>query len=350
MGRGEGHSASGGEAVEPWGSGALSLQGRVQLPREQVREVQRSRILAAAVAAIEERGYARATVARITAHAGVSRRTFYDLFADREACTVALLGDVFTTIEREIAAQGRDGATWRERVRGGLGAILDFLDREPALARVCVVEAIRGGPEVQGRREQALARLASAIDEGRREGSRGEERSRLVAEGVVGAAFAIVYARLLRGEPGPLSALEGELMSMIALPYQGPAAARRELARPARAPAPATSPAPALPISRGYSPREIPMRVTFRTAQVLDAIARLPGGSNREVGARAGIVDPGQISKLLARLARLGLIENGGGGHTTGEPNAWSLTATGREVVRSIGAHAGLEPRGGVMR
>jgi AcrR family transcriptional regulator/DNA-binding MarR family transcriptional regulator len=347
MGRGEGHSARGGEASEPWGSRALSLRGRGPLPREQVRGLQRSRILAAAVAAIEEHGYTRVTVEQITAAAGVSRRTFYDLFTDREACTIALLGDVCTTIEQEIAAQAPAGAAWCERVRGGLGAILAFFDREPALARVCVVQALRAGPEVQERREQALARLASAIDEGRREGSRGEERSRLVAEGLVGAVFAIVHARLLRGrgERGPLSALEGELMSMIALPYLGPVVARRELNRPPRALAPAASMALALPLTRGDPLRDIPMRVTFRTAQVLDAIAQLPRASNREVADRAGIADPGQISKLLARLARLGLVENGGG-HAKGEPNAWSLTATGREVVRSIGVHAVRESRG----
>ena len=57
----------------------------------------------------------------------------------------------------------------------------------------------------------------------------------LTAEGVVGAAFAIVYSRLSRRDGEPLTGLLGELMAMIVLPYLGPAAARRERTRPAPA-------------------------------------------------------------------------------------------------------------------
>ena len=115
-----------------------------------------------------------------------------------------------------------EGLAWRERVRGGLWAILSFLDREPALARVCVVQALRGGAEVLERREEILAGLAAVVDEGRLEGARGAGCTPLTAEGVVGAAFTIVYARLLRGERKPLTGLLGELMGMIVLPYRAP--------------------------------------------------------------------------------------------------------------------------------
>ena len=87
------------------------------------------------------------------------------------------------------------------------------------------------------RREEILARLAAVVDEGRFEGARGAECTPLTAEGLVGAAFTIVYARLLRGERRPLTDLLGELMGMIVLPYQGAAAARREQARPRPPPA-----------------------------------------------------------------------------------------------------------------
>ncbi len=81
------------------------------------------------------------------------------------------------------------------------------------------------------------------------------------------------------------------------------------------------------------------LRLTYRTARVLAVIAAQPGLSNREVSGRAGISDEGQISKLLARLARLGLIENTGEGHTKGATNAWRLTPRGREVERTIKHH-----------
>ena len=62
---------------------------------------------------------------------------------------------------------------------------------------------------------------------------------------------------------------------------------------------------------------------TYRTLRVLAAIATHPGASNREVADFAGVLDEGQISKLLKRLESLGLIENTGEGQPKGKPNAW---------------------------
>jgi AcrR family transcriptional regulator len=302
-------------------------------------EIQRVRLLAAAVRAVEEVGYADTTVAHITSRARVSRRTFYELFADREECLAAALEDILGVIAAEVAAAGLDGLVWRERVRGGLWAILSSLDREPALARVCVVQALRGGPRVLERREGVLAQLAGVVDEGRLEGERAARCTPLTAEGVVGAAFSIVYSRLLKGEGRPLTGLFGELMGMIVLPYLGPAAARREQERSVP-----VAPAGAARGERGGVAEGVAdplggvsMRLTYRTARVLEGIGEHPGSSNREAGEHAGIPDPGQVSKLLARLERLGLLANRtGGGRVMGEPNAWTLTAKGVVVARNI--------------
>jgi hypothetical protein len=76
--------------------------------------------------------------------------------------------------------------------------------------------------------------------------------------------------------------------------------------------------------------------MTYRTGRVLAAIAELGGRgsdpSNREVADAAGVLDEGQISKLLKRLEGLGLIENTGEGQPMGKANAWRLTAWGVEV------------------
>ena len=78
------------------------------------------------------------------------------------------------------------------------------------------------------------------------------------------------------------------------------------------------------------------MRLTYRTLMVLSVIAAEPGASNRRVGEGAGTHDQGQISKLLARLAKLGLIHNNGQGQPRGEPNAWTLTTRGQEVQQAL--------------
>ncbi|HEY3829185.1 MAG TPA: TetR/AcrR family transcriptional regulator [Solirubrobacteraceae bacterium] len=308
-------------------------------------EIQRARLLVGAVGAIEEYGYARTTVAQITARARVSRRTFYELFEDRDACLAALLEDVVGILEGELAQAGLDGLPWRERVRGGLEVILSFFDREPALARVCVVQALRGGQEVLERREAILTRIATVLDEGRGSGSRVSDCSPLTAEGLVGAAFAILHARLLHGDREPLAALTGELMGLIVLPYQGPAAARREQTRPTpRTVLAAGGRPPALASAAGDPLRDIPIRLTYRTARVLQGIAERPGVNNRQVAEHAGIQDQGQISKLLARLERLGLTANSGHGHTKGESNAWALTPLGWQLAQHLQVNPSYQP------
>jgi AcrR family transcriptional regulator len=309
-----------------------------------VAELQRSRLLSAAIRVVEESGYAGATVAHITHRARVSRRTFYELFANREECFTAVLEDVMGQVESELQTADLQGLAWRERVRMGLWVILSFFDREPALARVCVVESLHGGVAVLERRERVLAGLAGVLDGGRGESARAGDCAPLTAEGLVGAAFSILYARLLRNERRPLTSLLGELMSMIVLPYQGAAAARREQTRPTPALAAATTADPRDARSTERDPFEnVPMRLTYRTALVLEGIAQHAGASNREVAERSGIVDQGQVSKLLARLERIGLVVNRCAGHARGGSNSWILTEQGAQIAESVRAHAQYE-------
>jgi AcrR family transcriptional regulator/DNA-binding MarR family transcriptional regulator len=307
---------------------------RVLSARGQVSGMQRARLIGAAVPVVDEVGWSAVTVAQIATRARVSRRTFYDLFSDRDDCLLAMLDDAVARIEDELDLVSLE-VSWRARVRGGLWMILSFLDREPVLARVCVVQALRGGSLVLERREEIFARLAAVLDEGRGESPR-EETSRLTAEGLVGAAFTIVQARLLRGEREPLTGLTGELMGMIVLPYLGPAAARREQHRTDLTPVSVLVRKPSVSQDDRDPLREVPMRLTYRTARVLRAAAEHPGASNRQIGEQAGLHDQGQTSKLLARLERLGLLANTGAGQARGEPNAWCLTELGEHVTEQL--------------
>ncbi len=174
------------------------IASRGGLPRDQVAEIQRGRLLAAAVEVIEEHGYTQATVAQITSRARVSRRTFYELFDSCEGCLAAVIEEILALLGQELKAAGLEGLAWRERVRGGLWVILCFLDREPALARVCVVQAARGGPRVLERREEILTALAGVLDEGRQQSARAGECSPLMAEGLASAALGSLV-RVWRG-------------------------------------------------------------------------------------------------------------------------------------------------------
>jgi AcrR family transcriptional regulator len=297
--------------------------------------MQRARLLGAAVPAVDELGWSGVTVADIASRARMSRRTFYDLFANREECLLALLDDTVGRIERDLTAGSLHEKAWVERVRTGLWRVLCFLDRDPALARVCVVQSARGSRRVLEAREEILTRLAGTIDEGCAESAHGAHVPVVTAEGLVGAAVAILYKRLLNGERAPLTDLHGDLMGMIVLPYQGAAAAGRERKRHAPdQPVGATRDAST---TREDDPlRDLPMRLTYRTARVLGVVAQNTGVSNRLVAEHADITDQGQVSKLLARLQRLGLLTNTGEGHARGERNAWQLTPLGERVTRQL--------------
>jgi AcrR family transcriptional regulator len=309
--------------------------------RGQVADIQRIRLLAAAVGVLEQLGYERATVAHITTRAGVSRRTFYELFSGREDCVAALIGDAVEQVERALGEAVLGGLGWRERVWRGLWVILSFLDQDPVLARVLLVDTQRGSGLVLGAREAVIARLVAVVHEGHGENARAAGRSELTAEGVVGAVLAILQSRLARERPGQLTALLGELVGMIVLPYLGPAVALREQAKPA----PAEPAMTGMPLAASDPLVELPIRMTYRTARVLEGIGLRPEASNREISDYAGIQDQGQISKLLARLERLGLLANQGEGHAKGEPNAWTLTPRGQQVVQSIGVQSAASRR-----
>jgi AcrR family transcriptional regulator/DNA-binding MarR family transcriptional regulator len=298
-----------------------------------VSEIQRQRILLAMADVTAERGAGSVTVAHIVARSGVSRRTFYELFSDREACLLAALDQAIERAGAAVLPAYRAAPPrWREQIRAGLTALLAFFDEEPALARVCVVEALGAGPTVLARRTRVVQALIDAVDEGRGEVKKARPPRQpppLTAEGVVGAVLAILHARLVQRPQTRFSALAPQLMAAIVHPYLGMRAAEQELHRPT----------PQIPTQT--RPRRDPlegldMRLTYRTVRVLAAIGAHPGASNRQVAAAAGVADQGQVSKLLARLQNLGLIHNRGQGQPKGGANSWDLTARGHEVERSI--------------
>jgi AcrR family transcriptional regulator len=275
------------------------------------------------------------SVAHVVARSGVSRRTFYELFKDRDACFLAAFDEAIERAATYVRPAFAAGASWRERIRGGLGALLQFLEDEPGLGTLCIVDALGGGPVALAHRAQVIELLIDAVDRGREEAKGGASPTRLTAEGVVGAVLAVLHARLVGGEARngraspSMAALTSPLMGMIVLPYCGAAAAAREAARPVP-----RRRRPAAPL--GDPLRNLDMRLTYRTVRVLLAIATHPGASNREVSDAAGVQDQGQISKLLARLRHLGLIQNRDAGSLRGEPNSWRLTVRGGEVEHAI--------------
>ncbi len=314
----------------------------VDVSRGGMADIQRARVVAAMARAARERGVGATTVADVVARSGVSRRTFYELFEDRDDCFRVAFDQAVECAARRVLPAYASAPGWCERMRAGVGALLEFLDDEPDLGALCMVDAMGAGPAALERRAHVVQLLIDAVHEGRREARPGAKPTRLTAEGVVGAVLAVLHARLAGvgtggsgearagdGEGRPMVRLLGPLMAMIVLPYLGQAAAAREAARRP----PRRRRAAAVP---GDPLWTLDMRLTYRTVRVLLTIAERPGASNRQVADASGVADPGQISKLLARLEHLGLIGNDVEGPYRGEPNAWRLTPKGAELERTI--------------
>ncbi len=315
---------SGGELV-----GARGVPGK-GLGSERVTGIQRARMLAAMTEVCVERGAGNVTVAHVVERAGVSRRTFYELFVDREACFLAAFDDAIARASRYVLDAYDPDAKWSERIRSALTALLEFLDVEHGAGQLLLVGSLGAGAGALERRQGVVAQITAVIDEGRTQAKAGRELSLLTAEGTVGGVISVLHARMLEQGSHCLVELVNPLMSMIVLPYLGGAVAMRELSKPAtkrpsRAPRPERNPL-----------GELDMRLTYRTVRVLMAVAVQPGSSNRVVAEVSEVSDQGQMSKLLARLEHLGLIQNTGGGVSRGEPNAWTLTDKGWQVQNAI--------------
>ncbi|HEY2631163.1 MAG TPA: hypothetical protein VGI26_02160 [Solirubrobacteraceae bacterium] len=301
---------------------------------DQLASVQRARLLNAMVEMACEVGGAGVNVGHVVERSGVSRRTFYEMFSGRDDCFAAAFEHSLAFATQRVTAAYDPGAEWRERIRHGLVALLSFFDEEPQQGKLLIVESLSGGQATLERREEVASALMAAVDEGRVR-SKASAASSLAAEGVVGGVLGVIHSRLSRKDHEPLLELANPLMSMIVLPYLGADAANRELRRPK---VKGTERKPTVEGMRSDPFKEAGLRLTYRTLRVLAAISERPGVSNRAIGDAADIRDQGQVSKLLRRLQRAGLIDNTGI-RAAGAANAWTLKESGTRIVANIHAH-----------
>ena len=197
-------------------------RGRHGLPRQFVVRSQRERMLEATARAVSELGYTGLTVAAILERAGVSRKTFYEHFSDKEECFLAAYDVVSEGLVRSVseAFNGRDA--WRDRVHDGLAEFLRVLGAEPDFARMCIVEVLAAGPAALQRRDGVMRTFTVFFDAGRAEAPPAWELPKLISEAVVGAIYELIYARILRNRTEELPDLLPDLMYIALVPYLGP--------------------------------------------------------------------------------------------------------------------------------
>jgi AcrR family transcriptional regulator len=119
-------------------------------------------MLGAMAGAVASKGYANTTVADVVAGAGVSRKTFYEQFRDKEECFLAAFdAGVDLLLDTILAAQpADDDTTWLALMRARARAYLETLASEPSFARTFLLEVFAAGPRALERRAEVLRRFA----------------------------------------------------------------------------------------------------------------------------------------------------------------------------------------------
>src|SRR3954471_4183108 len=167
-------------------------RGRHAPPLEGRLSVQRRRLFDAAAIVFSRVGYADASAEAISREAGMSKATFYEHFANKEECLVALFQYASKAVLGVLVdAARRAGPDYQDRHRAGLRAILEIVEANPSIAQAILVETVGAGPRVAELRDHALNTVAQVMYA---ETVRGAERGGGPAFASADEAFAIVGA------------------------------------------------------------------------------------------------------------------------------------------------------------
>jgi AcrR family transcriptional regulator len=195
--------------------------GRHGLLRSFVADNQRERILAAVAQAAAGLGYAEMSVETIIARAGVSRRTFYEHFRNKEDAFLAAYDAAVHQQARCIRRAYFRQTTVRERLRAGIRAYMQFMASEPELARMCIVEVLAAGPQAIARRNEAMRMFAEIIEDNIHELIPGCQRAALTSETIVGGIHEVVFNRILANRIDELPGLADDLLVTILMLDEG---------------------------------------------------------------------------------------------------------------------------------
>ena len=261
-------------------------------------------------------------VHHVCQRAGVSRRTFYDLYVDRDACLLDTLGvaqdRVLGCVTDAVAAVGPE---WEDQAVAATRALVGALCADRVLGYLCVVAPLAAG-------QDALALRRTTIDEiGRLLGE--PPRLAVPAEEVLAAALGGVWELLRRHLTEEASECDVTSSAIYGLltPFVG---RRRAAVRASALGHPATFVARWTPSDVGTE--DLGLLVTELTRQTLEYLEGHPGATNVAVARAVDVRHESQMSRHLARLERAGMVSH----RKEGRTNAWRLTARGEEAARTL--------------
>jgi AcrR family transcriptional regulator len=189
-------------------------RGRHGLSRADVAGQQRARLIAALTDVLSERGYVHTPVAAVIERAGVSRETFYQQFASKQACFIAALesavAELAASFTTELDAADRPPL---ERFDAMLAGYLDALIARPATARLFLIETYAAGQEAMLRRVELQREFADGIA---RTFGATTAGGRFACEALVATTVSLVTARFVAGDVHRLAELRPRIVELAA--------------------------------------------------------------------------------------------------------------------------------------
>ncbi len=207
---------------------ALGPSPRPELSREFVAVHKRRRIMNAIAELTAEQGYEATKIGDIVRSAGVARKTLYDNFEGKEEVFLAAFDAGFEEAMRRIEASCAEvEGGWEERLQAGLAAFLGYVAEQPALARMCMIEALSATPAATERYENAMQRFVDLTGENV---PHSDLLPETIEETLVGGIAWIVYQQIRRDEAAKATELLPELSEFMLAPFQGVTKAERKRA------------------------------------------------------------------------------------------------------------------------
>jgi len=192
--------------------GSSGSSGPADSARPLARTTQRDRLLDGMAQTVARRGYAATPVAEVLKVAGVSRRTFYEQFADKEDCFLAAYDAIVALCTQRLVAAYHGARDWEDGIACAYDALLATLAQEPDFAHLGIVGALAAGPRALARREATLRRLARFVDHTSERAGSAVPPPALVGQAIVGGIHELVYSQIVRGETARLPQLAPELL------------------------------------------------------------------------------------------------------------------------------------------
>jgi AcrR family transcriptional regulator len=181
------------------------------------REANRRRALEAMTEVVGERGYPETTVRDVLERARMSRRTFYELFDNREHCFLAAYEQACREALPFLDRAHEPDEPFPQHLNRVLTRVLEHLAARPHFARLLLVEPVAVGAAGLERHELTMRRLADRLARSRPATASGvgPEELRLRCEASVGAVHRVVSARIVEGRARDLPDLAGELVLLV---------------------------------------------------------------------------------------------------------------------------------------